>query len=196
MPDNDIVPGGVRRLWLRAAQMLIAGQPPNLVATQIERTLATELTRQQLPTTLPLVKGLRESMVFSDTAAAEQALNDYRIASGAQPLAQAVHDAATVFTELHRRELVEAPPADVARAVTEDALRRFVNERLCGPDSVTEQMQCDGRTLSEIAAHTSACLDHVQYAPLADAVLRENVRVTAPRREKLSQADLLDLEVE
>jgi hypothetical protein len=195
MPDNDIVPSGVRRLWHKPARMLLGDQPPSLVAAQVERTLAKELTDQQPPTALLLIKALRESVLFSDTAAAEQAFSQYRMEAGGQPPALEVHDSAAVFSELRRDELVGQPPEETARAVVEDALRRFAEARLCGPDMIAKRLQREGVSLDEIVARNDLCLDSVRYAPLVEGLLNENTRFRAPQQPKRSQADLLRVEI-
>lgn len=174
MPDNDIVPRGVRRHWRPAARLFIGGHEPAIVGVAIERALAQTVRESALPPAAPFVRMVQHSIDVYSTSGFEDARRDYLRRAGGGQLALDVVGVVQAMHETERQELLSWPAADVGREVMARALRRCAIRCLVGPDVVMDRMIRGGHSLSDIARHEQACVDLVRYDAIAYQVERGN----------------------
>ncbi|MDX6541207.1 MAG: hypothetical protein QOI71_2817 [Gaiellales bacterium] len=198
MPDNDLVPRHVRRVWRRACQAMLGGQEPLEVGREIDRTLTAVVKEQALPSPEGLVRDVRESILYSDTARYEDACARYRREAGLTDLASHVLAELAERMELSRGALLGSPEPETAAAILAGALRRQAEAGMCGPEDVTDRLLVDGASYADVERRKQECLNAAQYEAVAGRVVAGQAdRMRAPRSHlpKFSQAEILAQEV-
>jgi hypothetical protein len=198
MPDNDLVPRHVRRVWRGSCQAMLGGQEPFEVGHEIDRALTVVLKEQALPSPERLVREVRESILYSDTARYEDACQQYVRDAGLTDLASHVLAQLTEHVELSRSAFMGSPEPETTTAILAGGLRRHAEAGMCGAEKVTENMLADGASYAEVERRKQECLNAGQYEAMAARVVAGQAdRMRAPRSQlpKLSQAEILAQEV-
>lgn len=199
MPDNDLVPKRIRRLWSRPCNAMLGGQEPLLVGHEIDRSLATTLKDIRLPSPEGLVRAMRESVLYSDTSQYEEARARYATEAGRTDLASRLLAQAEELMEFERARLLGHPERELAEELLTAALRRHAEACLCGPAEVDERMLASGASFEDVRTRQEACLDAAQYDRFAARVLSGDTdRMRTPRSQipRASTAALLEQVVE
>lgn len=195
MPDNDLVPRSIRRLWRRSCEAMLGGQEPQVVADEIDRAITETVKKVGLPPPVDLVRAMRDSVLYADTALYEEATYEYARRCGLTDLGSHVIAEARELMELRRTELLGRAEAETARDLVAGGLRRHAEACRCGPEAVTDRMLADGASLAHVLERQRACLDAAQYPVVAERVIEEtsgHMRAPASQLPKLSQADLIN----
>jgi hypothetical protein len=193
MPDNDIVPRSIRPRWRKAGQFLIGWHEPSLVGHAVDQALTEAVKAAGLPSPLGLVQRIRDADLASDTAAFEDALEEYSGRAGGHDIGMDVVSEACVFYELRRADLHARPEEAITRDLVVGALRRHAVRSLLGSEAVADKMIATGRSRSEIDDHQQRCLDEAQYGAIADQVLRDRSTQARTPASQVRQPDLAAL---
>lgn len=150
MPDNDLVPRSIRRLWRRSCEAMLGGQEPLAVAHEIDRAITETVKAVGLPPPVDLVRAMRDSVLYADTALFEVATREYARRCGLSDLGSHVIAEAHELMELRRPELLGRAEAETARGLVAGGLRRHAEACLCGSEAVTNRMLADGASLPQV----------------------------------------------
>jgi hypothetical protein len=192
MPDNDIVPSGVRKPWKPAAELAIGGHPAQLVADECGRALAAELREGECaPAIVVLAEKLDQAIHLSRPDIYAEAASEI-LRSDATPITSAVVAQGERLLELPGVVLNNQMPT--SEALLEGALRRLSEASLFGSKAMLGKMhRMAGLSVDGLDDYTNSILESVPARAIAESLVRAPEKpVRAPAsRSKASTADMM-----
>jgi hypothetical protein len=188
MPDNDILPRGIRRAWRDPAALAIGGHRALLVADECDRALAREIRESAETGLVTLAEKLSEAVSAEDPISYFETAASLTQGFGHSPFANAV---AAEGESL----LVGGRSGSVgARELLEGGLRRYADAALFGSEQMLKRMhERGGIPLDRLDDYRAAVVELVRTKEIAEAVLRQpGGQVRAPaRRDSTTTAEML-----
>jgi hypothetical protein len=198
MPDNDIVPGRVRKPWKGAAELVIGGHDETIVADECGRALAQDLREADCGRQiLGLAEALESAIALGEPEAFACAVQDFRRAVRLAPVANAIVSEGRQLLELASLDGARVPQ-NVAMALLSGGLRRLTEASLFGPEDMMSQMHHrSGISIEQLDTYEDNVISAVQTRALSEAILRNpesKVRMPA-RQTRASTAEMIDEDV-